>query len=234
MPLPQRSRSEHITRRQANITFAKQTYHFFRKKISRSRYANHKGQTMDDKPSPRSKEKKNTKKKSNTSWIVLAFSLSFIITAILSAASDKVVSLLPIIVAALVLIIIISLGIIFDIIGLAVATADIAPFNSMAARRLKTGQKAVWLINNAEKVSSFCNDIVGDIAGVVSGATGAGIAVKLFINLDSDIAFLLTLALTSLISAFTVGGKALGKTVALKNNVQIVTAVAKVLCGFRK
>ncbi|MBO5870455.1 MAG: hypothetical protein J6Q89_06865 [Clostridia bacterium] len=189
---------------------------------------------MDDKPSPRSKEKKNTKKKGNTSWIVLAFSLSFIITAIMSAASDKVVSLLPLIVAALVLITIISLGIIFDIIGLAVATADIAPFNSMAARRLKTGQTAVWLIKNAEKVSSFCNDIVGDIAGVVSGATGAGIAVKLFINLDSDIAFLLTLALTSLISAFTVGGKALGKSVALNNNVKIVTAVAKVLCGFRK
>ncbi len=192
---------------------------------------------MDDKPSPRSKDKKNTKnvkKKGNTSWIVIAFLLSFAITAILSAVSDKVVNLLPLFVAAIVLITIISLGIIFDIIGLAVATADIAPFNSMAARRLKTGQKAVWLKNNAEKVSSFCNDIVGDIAGVVSGATGAGIAVKLFSSMDADIAFLLTLALTSLISAFTVGGKAIGKSVAMNHSTNIVIFTARILCGFRK
>ncbi|MBO5914142.1 MAG: hypothetical protein J6Q72_02240 [Clostridia bacterium] len=171
---------------------------------------------------------------SNTRWALIAFSLSFVITACLSAASDKVVSLLSLAVSALVLIAIISLGILFDIIGLAVTTADISPFNSMAARRLKTGQKAVWLINNAEKVSSFCNDIVGDIAGVVSGATGAGIALKLFSEMDADIAFLLTLALTSLISAFTVGGKALGKSVAMKHNIKIVKSVAMLLCGFRK
>ena len=171
---------------------------------------------------------------SNTRWALIAFSISFLITACLSAASDKVVSLLSLAVSALVLIAIISLGILFDIIGLAVTTADISPFNSMAARRLKTGQKAVWLINNAEKVSSFCNDIVGDIAGVVSGATGAGIALKLFSEMDADIAFLLTLALTSLISAFTVGGKALGKSVAMKHNTKIVKSVAMLLCGFRK
>ena len=194
---------------------------------------------MDEKPLPRSKgthkqKEKKSKKKSNTKWIVTATSLSFVISALLSAASDKVVDLLPIIVAATVLIFIISLGIVFDIIGLAVATADIAPFNSMAARRLKTGQKAVWLINNAEKVSSFCNDIVGDIAGIVSGATGAGIAVKLFMSFDPDIAFLLTLMLTSLISAVTVGGKAIGKTVAIEHSTKIVEFSAKVICGFRK
>lgn len=169
---------------------------------------------------------------SNTRWALIAFSLSFVISACLSAASDKVVSALSLIVSACVLIAIISLGIVFDIIGLAVTTADISPFNSMAARRLKTGQKAVWLINNAEKVSSFCNDIVGDIAGVVSGATGAGIAIKLFSELDTDIAFWLTLALTSLISAFTVGGKAFGKAVAIKHSTKIVHFVAKLLCGF--
>ena len=188
---------------------------------------------MDDKPSPRSREKK-TKKKSNTPWIIAAFTMSFFITVILSAVSDKVVNALSLIVSAIVLVAIIALGILFDIIGLAVTTADIKPFNSMAARRLKTGQKAVWLINNAEKVSSFCNDIVGDIAGVVSGATGAGIAVKLFIDMDADIAFLLTLALTSLISAVTVGGKAMGKSVAIKHSTGIVMAAAKILCGCRK
>lgn len=190
---------------------------------------------MEEKPSPRSRDKRTKpKKKSNTVWIVAAFLISFFITAVLSALSDKVINALSLIVSAIVLIAIIALGILFDVIGLAVTTADIKPFNSMASRKLKTGQKAVWLINNAEKVSSFCNDIVGDIAGVVSGATGAGIAVKLFMDMDADIAFLLTLALTSLISAVTVGGKAIGKSVAIKHSTNIVKMVSKILCGFRK
>ncbi len=196
---------------------------------------------MEEKPLPRSKggnqtkaKDKKSKKKSNTKWVVTATLTSFTISAILSAASDKVVEILPVIAAAAVLLFIIGLGIAFDIIGLAVATADISPFNSMAARKLKTGQKAVWLINNAEKVSSFCNDIVGDIAGIVSGATGAGIALKLFMDLDADIAFLLTLALTSLISAATVGGKAAGKSLAINHSTNIVHFAAKLLCGFRK
>lgn len=198
---------------------------------------------MDEKPSPRSKElkeKKNdkkSKKKNNTPWVVIAFIMSFFISMVLSAAtSDQVLDLIPIFASALILIAIISLGIIFDIIGLAVATADISPFNSMAARKLKTGQKAVWLINNAEKVSSFCNDIIGDIAGIVSGATGAAIAANLFTadKLSTETAFFLSLALTSLISAFTVGGKAIGKTIAIKHNTNIVLYSAKVLCGFRK
>ncbi len=190
---------------------------------------------MDEQPRSKvNKREKKNKKKNNAGWIITAFSLSFFISAVLSAASDSVVEVLPVIAAIIVLISIIALGIIFDIIGLAVTTADIKPFNSMASRRLKTGKKAVWLINNAEKVSSFCNDIVGDIAGIVSGATGAGIAVKLFSSFDTSVAFILTLALTSLISAVTVGGKAMGKSFAIKHSTEIVEAVAKVLCGFRK
>lgn len=163
-----------------------------------------------------------------------AFLMSFAITAVLSAASDKIVEMMHVAASASVLLLVIALGILFDIIGLAVATADIKPFSSMAAKKKSVGKKAVWLINNAEKVSSFCNDIVGDIAGVVSGATGAGIAVKVFSTFPADEAFVLTLCLTSLIAALTVGGKALGKSVAIKYSKGIVEFTAKVLCGFKK
>jgi hypothetical protein len=57
----------------------------------------------------------------------------------------------------------------------------------MASRRMETGKKAVWLISNAEKVGSFCNDLVGDICGVMSGATGAAIAARLFDGLHGDV-----------------------------------------------
>jgi len=190
---------------------------------------------MDKKSAARGKARREEKKKrARTRWIIAAFLMSFTLTAVLSAASDKIIEALPLFAAALVLIFVIALGVVFDIIGLAVATADISVFNSMASRKIKVGKKAVKLINNSERVSSFCNDIVGDIAGVVSGATGAGIAAKAFTVFEPKTAFLLTLSLTSLIAAATVGFKAMGKSVAMKQSTEIVTFVAKLLCGFRK
>ena len=193
-----------------------------------------KSKQADEKTTAKSKAKKSKGKKNGaTGWVVTAFLLSFSITAVLSAASEKVVEMLHVAVSGLVLIAVMSLGIVFDIIGLAVATADIKPFNAMAAKKSRVGKKGVWLIKNASKVSSFCNDIVGDIAGVVSGATGAGIAAKLFSRFGAE-AFFPTLCLTSLIAACTVGFKAMGKGVAMKYSRNIVTIAAKVLCGFRK
>ena len=187
----------------------------------------------DDKNQGHKSKKPKGKKNGATGWVITAFLLSFSITAVLSAASEKVVEMLHVAVSGLVLIAVMSLGILFDIIGLAVATADIKPFNAMAAKKSRVGKKGVWLIKNASKVSSFCNDIVGDIAGVVSGATGAGIAAKLFSDFGAE-AFFPTLCLTSLIAACTVGFKAMGKGVAMKYSRNIVTIAAKILCGFRK
>lgn len=104
-------------------------------------------------------------------WALTVLLVSFLITALLSLASGEIIEGLPMFASILVLVLFVALGIVFDIIGLAVATADVTAFNSMAARRLKTGKKAVWLISNTEKVSSVCNDVIGEHAGVVSGAT---------------------------------------------------------------
>lgn len=173
-------------------------------------------------------KKEMLKKRSQKRWVITAFALSFCITAVLSFGSSEV-SQLNILVAIPLLLLIIFIGILFDTIGLAVAVAEIKPFNSMAARRLETGKKAVWLISNSEKVSSFCNDLIGDIAGVLSGATGAAIAVKLF---PGNV--LLNLILTSLIAATTVGFKAIGKLIAIKYSEKIVFYSAKFLSGFKK
>ena len=55
----------------------------------------------------------------------------------------------------------ILLGIVFDIIGVAVTAADERPFHSMAAHRTPGAREALGLIRKANKVSSFCNDVVG-------------------------------------------------------------------------
>lgn len=183
------------------------------------------------KEQPKRGQKKGQKKKAQIRWICTAFLLSFLITAVISVAVGEVSENANIIAAIPLLLFFIFLGILFDAIGLAVATADIAQFNSMAARRLRAGRMGVWLISNSAKVSSFCNDIVGDICGVVSGATGTAIAARLFLGAG---AFWLTLCLTSLIAALTVGFKAIGKEIALTYSNSIVLFTAKLLCGFRR
>lgn len=181
---------------------------------------------------PRRKKKKSQRKKnSQYAWAIKVFFISIIITACLSFISGELLNELNVYVALIVLAVFILLGIVFDIIGLAVATADEAPFNSMAAQRNKVGKTAVKLLKNAEKVSSFCNDVVGDICGVISGATGTSIAASLFAT--SKNAFWWTLLLTSAVAALTVGGKALGKRFAMERSVTIVTNVSRIICLFK-
>lgn len=181
---------------------------------------------------PRRKKKKAQRKKnSQYAWAIKVFFISIIITACLSFISGELLNELNVYVALIVLAVFILLGIVFDIIGLAVATADEAPFNSMAAQRNKVGKTAVKLLKNAEKVSSFCNDVVGDICGVISGATGTSIAASLFAT--SKNAFWWTLLLTSAVAALTVGGKALGKRFAMEKSVTIVTNVSRIICLFK-
>ena len=118
-------------------------------------------------------------------------------------------------------------------VGVAVQSADEKPFHSMNSRKVKGADIAVSLKKNADKVSSFCNDVIGDICGIISGTTGSIIAIKLatFINLDK---FIVTLLVTALVSALTIGGKAMGKSVAINKSNNILYQFAKFLSHFYK
>ena len=96
----------------------------------------------------------------------------------------------------------------------------------MAARKVKAGRIAVKLIKNADQVSSFCNDVIGDICGVVSGSTAAAIAIKIA-TAEGSLIFL-NLLICGLVSALTVGLKAIGKAAGFGYSRQIVFAVSKV------
>ena len=102
-------------------------------------------------------------------WVVTVFLITVVISGIISLVSDEVMDSSSLPVAFLILLAIVMVGIVFDIIGMAVATADEKPFHSMAARKVPGSQEAIRLLRNAERVSSICNDVVGDICGVVSG-----------------------------------------------------------------
>ena len=122
----------------------------------------------------------------------------------------------------------IALGIIFDIIGVAVTAAVEAPFHSMAAHRERGAPEALRLIKNANKVSSFCNDVVGDVSGIVSGATAALIAARLMQALSAA-GLLVPLIISGAVTGLTIGGKAIGKTLAFNNSTSIVLKVGKLI-----
>ena len=118
-------------------------------------------------------------KRKNIQWVVTIFITTILISGMISLISDEVMAGSSLAVAFCILLAIIFLGILFDIIGMAVATADEKPFHSMASRKVPGAQEAIRLLRNAERVSSICNDVVGDICGVVSGAASATIAAQI-------------------------------------------------------
>ncbi len=158
-------------------------------------------------------------------WVVTIFFVTILVSGVISVLSDRIMSVSGMFVAFLILLFIILVGIIFDIIGVAVASADEKPFHSMAARKVSGAQDAIKLLRNAERVSSICNDVVGDICGVVSGSASATIAAQVIAVSDS--LDWIALAMSALVAGLTVGGKAIGKTFAMGSCTVIISFVGR-------
>ena len=134
-----------------------------------------------------------------------------------------------IITAFLILMAIIMIGIIFDIIGVAVTSADETPFHSMAARKVPGAQESIRLLRNASKVGSICNDVIGDVCGVVSGSASATIAALVISNVEIGWPRVVTLSMSALVAGLTVGGKAIGKSFAMNSATTIVHGVGRII-----
>lgn len=139
--------------------------------------------------------------------------------------SEYFISELPLFAAVGVLVLLIVIGIIFDIIGVAFASSDQTPFMAMSAKKNKKAHYALKLLKNADIVSNFCNDVIGDICGIVSGAAGAAIALKALVFNAGMPEMAVSIAVSALIAASTVAGKAWGKKIAFKRNKEIVLFV---------
>ena len=162
-------------------------------------------------------------------WIALIFLVTVLISALMSFVSSNLLEGAGLILSFVVLICIVLTGILFDIIGVAVTAADEVPFHAMASRKVPEAEDALRLIRNAGKVSSFCNDVIGDICGVISGSAAA----RVLILSKSKSEIFITLLLSAVVSGVTVGGKACGKSLAMNSSTAVVRTAAKVLCFFR-
>ena len=166
-------------------------------------------------------------------WAVQVFFLAIALSAALSLASETSLGGAGAAAAAAVLAVFIGLGILFDIIGVAVTAADPRPFHSMAAHKEPGAREALMLLRNAGRVSSVCNDVVGDICGIVSGATGAVIVAQLQRSLSWE-SVLVSVAVTALISGLTIGGKAMAKPFAMKQSTRVVYWAGRFLHLFHR
>ena len=167
----------------------------------------------------------------DTKWILTVTVVAFIISILFSFFSEGITSNANSIVAALIIFVFIGLGIIFDMVGIAITVADIKTFNSMATKQVKGARLAVRLIQNNEKASSFCNDVIGDICGIVSGSAGVALASIISDKLNVNI-FIPTLIITAIIASLTIGGKAIGKATAINKSTPILFKFSKIVSYF--
>ena len=163
----------------------------------------------------------------NAKWVITIFFVTIFISGTISLLSDVLMENSSMGIAFLILLVIILVGIVFDIIGMAVASADEKPFHSMAARKVPGALEAIRLLRNAERVSSICNDVVGDICGVVSGSASATIAAQILRNFEFTWPQIISLLMSALAAGLTVGGKAIGKSFAVNSCTQIVHNVGR-------
>jgi len=179
--------------------------------------------------------KKSVKKKSliDYGWIIKLVLMAFIISVVFSFISETAIPNVNIIIGILIALLFIFMGVLFDMVGVAVTAADESVFHSMAAKNIKGAKMAVKLKKNADKVSSFCNDVVGDICGIISGSTATVIALKIIEKFNMN-SLLVTLIVMGIVSSLTIGGKAIEKGVALSKGTEILYRFARVLSIFSR
>ena len=185
-----------------------------------------------DKVSPRRRPGKHETAHPDYRWIAVIFGLTMAISGTFSFVSGEILQETGITVSFLLLLTIVLIGVVFDVIGVAVTAAKEQPFHSMAARKVPEAPYALRLLRKADRVSTLCNDIIGDICGIVSGTAVAAIAATVVIRRSSPELLVCNLILSALVAALTVGGKAFGKFFAIAYSTEIVRKVASVLCFF--
>lgn len=167
------------------------------------------------------------------SWLITVCALSFCLSIIMSLTSESLIPKINIIFGIIIILLFIFISIIFDMIGVAITAQDETPFHSMASKKVKGSHHSVKLLKNSDKLASICNDVVGDVCGVVSGSAGVLVATSIANKFNLNVSFIVLIT-TALIASLTITGKAFGKTSAIKNSEAITFKVGKILNIFKK
>ncbi len=183
----------------------------------------------DDSRDKKITNKKKEREKKGRRWVITVVLLTFVISALLQMIQAGLMNSVNLAMAFVILIVFVLVGILFDIIGVAVTSANEIPFHSLSSQKIRGAKEAVRLIRSADRVGSFCNDVIGDIVGIISGGTTTVIVTMILssgINLSK---FFMTTLMTAVVAALTIGGKAAGKRIAIDKSNEIVFFVGKII-----
>lgn len=162
--------------------------------------------------------------------LIIAFIINILATAILAGVGWAI--------GMLVVLVIILIGVFFDVLGIAATAAREEPFHAMCADKRPGAVEALRVVRNADKFSNFCNDVIGDIAGIISGVSTATVVIGLIRQMNigegSFTYIFISVLFSSLVAALTVGGKSFGKSIAINYSTQITFAVGQVLALIEK
>ncbi len=159
-------------------------------------------------------------------WRAVRFAvLAFVLALVVTWPAQSAALGWPALGAVLIVLLIILLGVVFDIVGVAATRAHETPFHARSASKRPGARKAIRLVREADRVATFCSDVVGDIAGTLSGALAAGLALRAA-PAERGIGAILAVAL---VSAVTIGLKSAAKGLAVREADAIVWLVGRIL-----
>jgi len=165
-------------------------------------------------------------------WSLGIAVITFVLAAIFTIVSTSTLSGVTWGVGMIVVFVIVIIGIVFDMLGIAATAADEVPFHAMASKKIHGSKNAIHIIRNADRFASFCNDVIGDISGIISGTATAIVVLQLTVAYNHSDGSLfhtiISVVFTSLVAALTVGGKALGKSMAIRYSTEIIFKVGRI------
>lgn len=173
------------------------------------------------------------KKKSHAKWVLVVFILTFILSTTFSFLSTEAMEKISLPFAIVMLFIIILIGVLMDLVSVAVTAADIDSLHAKASDKKKGAKTAIKLVKHADKVASICADVIGDICGILTGSVGVLVAIEIANRYNFQLP-IVTLIVGGIIAALTVTGKAIEKQMSIDKANEIVYIVGKILEFYKK
>ena len=184
---------------------------------------------MEREAPPKARFKKNNAVKFHGRYIVMVAASSFLLCAALSYIADILLNNADILLCACFVLLAVGIGVAADIIGVAVTAAEDVPFVAMASKKIYGAKEAIKMLKAAHKVSNICCDVIGDICGIISGVAATYLIIAVNRSAGLSDAVIIGLLVSGTVSGLTVGGKAVGKVLAMRYANHIVFWAARVL-----
>ncbi len=163
-------------------------------------------------------------------WAINMFVIAICMSLFFGFISQTLLSSMGVIIASICICIFIFFNVLFDWLGIAVASADYEVFEKWNKEGVKGSSIGLSLCKNSEKMCSFCADVVGDICSTLCGAGGACIVATLTSStLNKNIILFTSIMVSAIIAGVTIFFKAIMKEMALKKSNKIILKLGVLL-----